>query len=332
MKQMAFILLILTSSPFLFAQAFQPVSVPLGVIEKVVVRGFKGKLEIIPSSSDELHVEGRKNGGGRFDQWKFQVRKKQNTMEVLVKGPSETEDWEKLRSKSELPSFDLKVRVPKRSLEIFWGEGSVVVKRWVSPISLQMTEGDVSFEKGEGPLMAQLIKGRLKITEHQGNIGLQTFNGQVFLENTKGSLNVNNHSSSYQIKDHQGPSDFRNHSGTVVYKAIKGNMSLKNVSGVISLTELDGSFEGEFDKGAINVEALKLQNFVVNTNSAPITLKFPKDSGARVKLRSEKGRLRAPSHLRKIRKGRWTELRGQLRGGEQGQIKIVSKYGDIMLK
>ena len=253
-------------------------------------------------------------------------------MEVLVKGPSESEDWEKLRSKAKVPSFDLKISIPKRALEVFWGEGSVVVKRWTSSLKLQMTEGNLSFEKGEGPLMIQLIKGRLKVIEHQGNVELQTYKGQAFVEKIKGSLSVNNHSSTYQIQEQEGPSDFRNHSGTIVYKSIKGNMFLKNVSGVVSLTELEGSFEGELERGAINVEASKLLSFVANSDAAPVTLKVPKDSGARVRLRSEKGRLRAPAHLRKVRKGRWTELTGRLRGEEQGQIKIVSKYGDIMLK
>ncbi|NQZ18859.1 MAG: DUF4097 family beta strand repeat protein, partial [Bdellovibrionales bacterium] len=151
-------------------------------------------------------------------------------------------------------------------------------------------------------------------------------------EKVKGAVTINNHSASYQITEIEGPSDFRYHSGTVAYKIIKGQVRLKNVSGVVSLNELDGSFEGDLQKGAINVVATHLQSFVANSDSSPVTLKVSKKSGARVKLRSEKGRLIAPIHLRKVKKGRWSERIGRLKGEEQGQIKIISKYGDIVLK
>lgn len=316
----------------LLAQTFQPVSIPVGVTDKIIVRGYKGKLEIVPTDSEELRVEGRKIGSGTFDQWKVQLRRKQNDLEVIVKGPSESEDWEKVRANNSIPSFEIKLTAPQKAMEVFWSEGSVLAKKWKAPLTVQMTEGDMAFEMGEGPLMAQLIKGRLKVLDHQGDVELQTYNGQVFLEKIKGTLKVNNHSSNYQIQEQQGSSDYRNHSGSLVFKDIKGQIRLKNISGVISLNELNGSFEADMDKGAVNVVASQLQNFVVNTESAPVTLKAPRSSGASVKIRSEKGRLHAPTHLRKSTKGRWTELTGRLKGDDQGQIKIVSKYGDIVLK
>ena len=134
------------------------------------------------------------------------------------------------------------------------------------------------------------------------------------------------------MSHHEGPIELTNHSGTSLFDHTKGGALIKNVSGVVRLEAFRGNFQGEFGKGTLVVQADELQNFKVNAHETAVTLQVPEDLGAMVHLRTEKGRLGAPGRLRRSKNGRWTERRGQLKGTLQGNIKIVSKYGDIVIK
>lgn len=316
---------------FSHAQRFQPIEHPIGTAEKIVIRGFKGQLQIIPAQDDILKVEAQKKGNGDFDRWTFQVKQNQNAVEVFVKGPSEQEDWEKLRA-GQVPPFDMRITAPLRPLEIFWGEGSFSASGWKSNLSLQMTQGAIKVSESMGNLNLQLINGRIAVDKHQGNVDIQSFKGQVVTDETKGAMTLNNHSSIYKLTNHEGPVELRNHSGSVTMNKIKGRSVVKNVSGVVRLLEYSGSFDGDFSKGELRAKVKSLQSFSVISDDAAITLDAPKESGAMVSLRSEKGSLWAPIHLRKTKKGLWTERNGRLKGKEQGNIKIISKYGNIVLK
>lgn len=313
-------------------QRLQPFIESISFADTIVVRGFKGNLQIVPIDSDTLRVEAEKTGKGNFDQWTYTVRKKPNGVEVVVKGPSDQEDWEKIRSKDQVPSFDMKIMAPAKAMQIFWGEGKVTAQRWGGDLSVQMTEGEVVSTGGKGNLKVQMINGTLRVSEHEGPIDLQTYKGQSFISKSKGALNLSNHSARYLVSDFDGPIDFTNHSGTVSFKKVSGRSQVKNISGTMQVRDFDGSFTGEFSKGSLDISMSKLHDFVVNSDEANITLDAPKESGAVVDLRSEKGDLWAPIHLRKIKKGRWEERKGRLKGDEQGNIKIVSKYGNIVLK
>jgi len=331
-----FLILTIFSALFLPAlalgQTFQPVVRPLGDVDKVIVRGYKGKLQIVGTQGDEVRVEARKIGGDRFDSSNFQLRGQGRQLEILVKGPSETEDWEKLRSGANFPEFEMKITLPPKSLEIFWAQGQVVADSFPADLSVQMTEGDVHVGAGKGHLMLQLIKGRGKVLKHEGPIDIQSFNGQFTLSQSQGSLTVNNHSANYSISQHKGPLEIRNHSGSIKVVDMQGTVTLKNVSGVVSLDKIQGSLSGDVNGGRLDAKFDSLQSFSLASEKGVVHLEAPKDSGALVSLRSEKGQMYAPIHLRKQRRGRWTERKGQLKGQEQGNIKIVSKYGDIVLK
>lgn len=332
MRQFSLLFSVLFVAQLVQAQRFQPVEQPIGLAEKIIVRGFEGRLQIVPSQGETLKVEAEKKGKGDLDRWTFQVRKKQNALEVVVKGPSEQESFEKWRGGQKLPHFDMKVTAPVRPLEIFWGEGEVFTKGWKSGLSLQMNNGKTKIEEGDGPLKIQLIRGRIDVAKHQGAIDIQSFKGETILTETKGTLSLNNHSAKYQLTGHQGPIRIKNHSGTISMKEVDGSSQVRNVSGVMRLRDYSGSFSGEFTRGSLDAKVKSLQSFVINSEDAAITVDAPKESGARVSIRSEKGRLWGPPYLRKIKKGRWTERKGRLKGKEQGNIKIISKYGDIVVK
>ncbi len=304
---------------------------PLNQAEKVVVRGFKGRLQIVPITGESVRVEAQKKEG-TLAVWSVVLVDKGNILEVAVRGNSDKEDWEAVRLKKNLPHFDIKVYAPPKKLEVFWAEGQIVVSDFKSDLNIQLSEGDISITDGQGSMGLQMTSGRLKVSDHQGNIDLQTFHGQSHLENIKGSLSVNNHSASYKVLKHKGPIQIVNHSGSVVLDEPVGPIKIKNVSGVMNIKEFDGSLEGEFTRGTLNATAKSVQNFNVNSEEAVIVFEAPKESAAVASLRSEKGHLKGPPYFGKIRKGLWTELRGQLKGKEQGSIKIVSKYGDVVLK
>jgi DUF4097 and DUF4098 domain-containing protein YvlB len=314
------------------AQVLQPVTRSLGEVESVVIRGFKGKLQINQSTGDELKVEARKTGAPQFDQSTYHVRQKGGQLEILVRGPSETEDWEKLRAGTDLPEFEMKVTLPPKKLEIFWGKGQVVLEGFTADVSLQVTEGDVAASNGAGHLMLQLINGRGKLVNHKGPVDVQTFRGQMVTEKTQGYFHINNHSATYRVTDHKGPMDVRNHSGSVLASQIQGALTVKNVSGQVNFADVDGSLVGEIGSGRLSAKFQNLQNFSLQSERGTVTLEVPKSSGANVNLRSEKGKMYAPMYLGKSVRGRWTERKGRLKGDEQGNIKIVSKYGDIVLK
>ncbi len=295
-----------------------------------MVRGFKGRLQIVPTESDTLKVEAETQGDPMG--WTFTARKNQNQWEIVVKGGSEQSDFEEVRKNGKVPPFDLKITAPARPIEAFWNEGEVYLDKWPSDFSVQVTDGKVISRNGKGRYKVQVINGLVDVAEHQGSFDLQLFKGKAVFAKTKGELAINNHSANFQITEHDGPIRLQNHSGAVSMIDVNGRANVKNISGVFHLTKYSGNFDGDFDKGSLTAKVESLQSFKVNSNEAPITLDVPKNSGALVSLRSEKGHLWGPNVLRKIKRGRWTERKGRLNGSEQGNIKIISKYGDIVLK
>jgi hypothetical protein len=314
------------------AQMFAPITKPIGQAEKIIIRGYKGQLQILPGSTENLIIEAKKSGDNNQEGWSYQVQEKGLTIEILVKSSSEKEDWQNLTDKKNIPDFSMKVTAPARALEVFWNQGQFIADGLKSSLNLQMTEGEIKVSNGKGDLFIQTVKGKVQVTNQEGQVDLQSYSGQSVLEKTKGSLKINNFSSTYSISNHKGPLDLRNHSGSVSIKQLEGHTNIRNLSGVISLRNMDGSFEGQFEKGALDAQFIHLQNFVLSSEEATISLDVPKDSGAMVSLRSEKGHMRAPPYIGKASKGMWTERKGRLKGDEQGNIKIISKYGDIVLK
>lgn len=330
MKLINLCFFILLMSSTAFGQRFQPVIKPIGLTEKIIIRGYKGKLQVVPTDSDTVKVDAK--ASGKNSGWTFQVRQKQNMMEIVVVGPTGSMNWEEVRNRKGIPDIEMKVIAPHRPLEVFWDQGEFYAEKLKSNLNLQMTTGKARIADSEGRLLLQMIKGQVQVKGHQGNIDLQSFKGRTILEKTKGAITLNNHSAIYSISDHQGPIDMVNHSGRMVVKGVKGSTVAKNVSGVMSLSGLEGSLSGQFEKGALEARFKSLENVTINSDEAAITIDAPKESGARVDLRSEKGHMRAPIHIGKNRKGRWTHRKGRLKGKEQGNIKIISKYGNIVLK
>ena len=331
MRYLFFFIFILWFLPG-WSKGFQPLTHSIGPTEKIIVRGYRGKLRIVPGHSNVLKVEGKKLGKDSSDQWTLQMEKKENIVEISVKNSLEQKDWERIRSRDQIPGFEIKVTAPFRPMEIFWDEGQVLVSQWNESLSIQMTRGYIDTKKGKGPLMLQLINGKISVSDHKGDIGIQSFGGKVFIKKTRGNLDIDNHSAVYEISGHRGVLDLRNYSGSVTTHGVRSSFLTRNINGKIYLNGFEGSFEGDFKGGSLDAKTKSLQNFVVKSEEASVILRVPGSSGAKVSLQSQKGRVVGPRHLRKIRKGRWLERRGQLRGKDQGHIKIVSKYGEIVLK
>ena len=318
----------------LWAQSSKSFTHSVGSAKKIVIRGYQGKLQIFPGSSDLLKVETKKQGQDSSGPWDFQVKEKGDVLEVSMKDSSSTEreDWSKVRSMGRVPGFQMRFTVPKRPIEIFWHEGQVVAHKWKESLNIQMTRGDIELKDGQGPLLLQLVQGRVKISGHKGKVELQSFGGQVSVDRTEGEWKLDNHSSSYKIKGHRGPMSLRNYNGFLDMSKIQGDLVVRNQNGKLRLNGFRGNFEAQIEKGSLQAKVESLGNFTVESEEASVVLNVPEKSGAQVSLRSQKGRVKGPKHLRKIQKGLWEEYRGRLKGQKQGNIKIVSKYGDIVLK
>ena len=312
-------------------QKFQPVETDIESGDRIVIRGYQGDIKVTGGNSNKLIVQGMKPKTGDFSQWNFRLRKAPGVVEIIVKGPSETEDWEKVRA-GNVPRFSLNLSAPSRPLTVSWQEGNIEVLDWEAPATIHSTKGKVKTKKGKGGLNIQLMNGDIVVDSQEGNIQVQTRIGKVFVKNSKGRMTIDNYSSTYQVTNHKGGVDVQNYSGKMTLVDMEGQFNFNNNLGNFTLSGLKGSVKGESAKGVISVRAKQIQDFVVNSHSGPVVLDLPKEAGAYVSIRSEKGNLRGAPHFAKLRKGRWTELRGKLRGKEPGQVKIVSKYGNIVVK
>ena len=152
------------------------------------------------------------------------------------------------------------------------------------------------------------------------------------MEGGEGSLMLFNHSAQVTVKSHGGPVNLKNYSGTTRLSELNGQIQLWSQVGTIQLADISGSVTGELVGGTVDAKMAQIDRFQINSERGAVTLDAPKTSGARVQLRSQKGKLWGPPYLGKIKRGQWTERKGRLRGKEQGNIKIISKYGDIVLK
>lgn len=303
-------------------------------VDRVVVRAYAGQLQVVPSTSDELQIQVRKKGGlGSATGAQYQVREKDGTLEISLVGSSETDTWSQVLSpQGQAPEFEMKLSLPPKKVEVFWHHGLVFFDQYKGDATAQVSQGDIKAKGGEGSLALQLLKGRLHIVDHKGPLHLQVFQGKVDIKSGEGRLDLDSFSAEVNITEHKGPVAFKNHSGQVLASKVQGNMTLKNISGTLTLTDMEGSLNGEMGGGRLSAKFLSLQNFSLQNERGVVNLQVPPSSGALVSVRSQKGQIYVPPYLGKQVRGTWTERKGQLRGDEQGQIKILSKYGDVVLK
>lgn len=304
-------------------------------VDRVVVRAYAGQLQVVPSSGPEMQVQIRRKGGVSTGQHNlYQIQEKDRTLEIRLTGASETDAWTQVLSSQTKPSpeYEMKLSLPPQKLEIFWHQGLVFIDKFKGDVAAQVSQGDIKAQNSEGQLSLQLIKGRLQVNDHKGPMDIQTFQGQTQIKNTAGLLSLDNFSADVNITGHKGSFEFKNHSGAVIATKVQGALTIKNVSGTLTVTDVDGSLKGEMGSGRLTAKFQTLQNFSLQNESGTISLQVPKTSGALVSVRSQKGQIYVPPYLGKRVRGQWTERSGQLRGSEQGNIKILSKYGDVVLK
>ena len=170
----------------LWSQNFQPLSHPIGLADKIIIRGYSGSLKIVPAGSDVLKVEGKILEKAPQGRWTLEMQKKDNTIEVFIKEHLEKDDWLKFRSGQKMAKFDLRVTAPARPMEVFWNWGQVSSQNWKESLSVQMNQGRIESRKGRGPVFFNLIKGVVNISDHQGDIKIQSFNAQVTTKKNQG--------------------------------------------------------------------------------------------------------------------------------------------------
>ena len=276
-------------------QRFQPVEAEIESGDRIVIRGYRGDVKVVAGKTDKLVVQGMKPKTGDFSQWNFRMRKTPGVVEILVKGPSESEDWEKVRA-GDVPEFSLNLSAPSRPIAISWQEGKIELVGWEADATIHSTKGLIKSEKGKGLRNIQLLNGEISLNGHEGNIQIQSRLGKVWVKDSKGRITVDNYSSTYQVNNHQGGVDVQNYSGKMNLVGMAGQLNFNNNLGNFTLSGLTGSIKGESAKGVIKVKAKQIQDFIVNSHSGPVVLDLPKEAGAYVSIRSEKGTLRgAPS-------------------------------------
>jgi|GEM_PF-4419650 len=313
-------------------QSFPAVEQVLADDDRIVVRGFKGSVSFSGTGGGALKVEGlRPKSKNPYDQWSVTLKKQGKDAVIAVKGPSELEDWAKI-GEGKVPTFSLKISGPPRKVFVSWQEGSVDFKNWQQDVTVNTTKSSITTSGTKGALNLQSLNGTIKVAEHEGTMNLQARTGSMSVTNGSGPLTVSNLSASVRLLGHKGPVDLQTYRGGFSSQDGEGDIVFDSAAGALVVTGHTGSLRGVSKSGAISVKGKVIQDFNVTTDSGSVTLDLPKSAGAYVSIRSERGKLRGAPNFAKVRKGRWTELKGKLKGKDQGQVKIVSKYGDIVVK
>ena len=303
-------------------------SSPMEWTQKWVVRGGRGSLKIQPGSQLDIWARREKSRGD--SDWKVELQKKDRYVEIRVRGPSSAQDWEKIQNQIGLiPAFEMVLKLPQKPVEIFWPQGSVSVENWSAPMNVQVNKGRVYLSKGRGDSSIQILDGTLRVEDHRGPLNLQTYKGQVFLKKIEGSLRVQNQMSSYKVSQFQGTGIFKNHVGNLSLSDVQGAMNLSSFGGFIVIRHLSGDFLGKINETSLKLQPSPLGKVEVHSKRGQVVLGVPKNSGASLKIRSLKSRVKTPSYLRRLKKGSWIEWTGRFKGKEKGSIEIVSEYGEV---
>ncbi|OQW48592.1 MAG: hypothetical protein A4S09_04125 [Proteobacteria bacterium SG_bin7] len=339
-----FALCLFVSTSYAEIESSKSFNVPVNSNQKLVITGFKGTIDLIPSGdSQNLRIKIERvstspTGFGDEVQawisaWVPKVEKTEKAISVKFQEPALREFWERKDSFVVIPEYKIQVTGISVPTEVYWAKGVVNARDWKSALNVTLNTGEVDFSKIEGEVKAFVQSGSVKISDQKGGVFVNTYDGKVMIRNVDGQTEIENFSGLTSVDKIQGNLRLSSYNGKTKISDIKGGLNFDMKVGTLDIDDLDGSLRGENGDGTVKARISGTPDVRVRSAAGSVNLRVPHKYAAQVNVGSSEGELRIPGNIR-VQRGdnmRWAVGRLQGGGEREGQIFARSQSGNIVV-
>ncbi len=262
-------------------------------VQELVLETGAGKLEIVPSSSQEVEVEAIVTVSGGNVEKAYRVMDEYLDLSMDRSGSKmrivSKFDFEERRNnnrvvqsggffRSPYRKVDLYVRVPAGiAVKVVDGSGDIFVNNIENDlriddgsgsISVKNVEGHVDINDNSGELYLNSInesgKHSVRINDNSGGIVARKLGGEVFVRDASGGLEIRGVNGSLSIHDT---------SGGVVVRNVTGDLSIDDTSGGIDSRDIGGFVTLDDRSGGIHVDNVGEGVYVAHNGSGQLSIR-----------------------------------------------------------
>ncbi len=344
---MRLLLLSLLSTTSLFWSAtafsktleFKPMMIDVKPGDRYLVKGFRGKINLVgKSNAKALKVSLRQIQPAKVssdmkdivDEWLFQVQRRDNIIEVVVRAPHSKSSFAKTIQTQQMPSFEMDLEGPSYPIEMGLRDGSVKIESWLAPLKLYAQKADVSVRNGDGDFQLAVQEGQVNLFSHKGRAGIESYSAKINVSESEGPLSIVNFAGNTEVNSHSGPVEVNGYQGTIQVNKGRGGTEFDVDRAVVKILNREGQLRGKSLQGAVTATTSGEAEVRITTTEGNVNLQLP-GSGAQVNLGTDEGQIYAPNYLN-VARGETKTVRGRLQGKTSGQVYVRSQTGSIRIK
>ncbi len=333
-------LVLLFSTAPVFASQYPIQEFEVAQIERIVVRGFRGDVNLTYNDQGKLKVqavqlEGFKGDAtGASSNWNFRISETGKVIRIEVSPPGSKGEFFSIfnRNIERIPKFNINLSVPNRPVEIFWREGQIVAQGLKSKLSVSNKNGLISAKDFEAPLSIETRNGEVRVKNLIGAVDIESYKGSIFLEDVQGPVSILNFAGKSLVNKSKGRLVARSHLGAFVVQEVKGDIEFDTIRGPVKLINVEGDVNGKTQEGSVVVRVTKKPRVRVNGGNGPVVIEFPKGTGFWGNIGTEKGALSTLPGLKVESYGALRVASGSVSGRNSGRIFVRAKKGSVRLK
>lgn len=318
-------MLILKSSLFFLnfllavAQSVTPLSLETKEGEKLIIKGAGGDLQIILEESPQrISLELKSTSSQRLV-----PARKDDGIVVSLEGSA---------SVDKNSDTKLVIKSASRPIEIYWDHGSVSLNGWRQSVHFNGKNVKLNLTNVAGSIKAHSYQGIIQINNFKGSAHLAAFKSQIIVNQGQGPVKIENFSGETKLDNVEGTVEVQQQSGNASINSVKGSLDFDNGEGSLKVDKIIGVVKGKNNSGEVSLKVAQADRIDIKSEGGEIKCVMPEKSGHRVLLKSETGIVEAPGYLPMTRQDKGRTVKGELKGGSEGTIKIVANSGNIYLR
>jgi hypothetical protein len=319
---------------------FKPMSVDVGAQDHYLIKGFKGKVNLVGQSrGNRLAVTLRQLQPDNLssemkdimEEWIFSVQRRDNVIEIMVRPPHSKTSLAKTLQSQQMPTFEVSIQGPARETELALREGSLKIENWSAPLKIYAQKSDVSIRNCEGELHLGVQEGQVHLLSHKGAASIESYSAKVNVKEGSGALSVVNFSGTTDIQSQQGPIELNGYQGGFQVSKGQGRLEFDVDRSTVKVGERAGDLRGKSKQGAVIASLQGESDVRLSTVEGNVSLSLA-NSGAYLNVGSEEGQVYAPNYLQVSRLPNIRLVQGRLHGKLPGQVYVRSQSGTIRIR
>lgn len=324
------------------AEETKSFQIPYESTQKIIIRGFKGDIEFIPTKEAQstriaitkttLSVDGISDDiESSIKRWDPLVENRENVVQITFKEAPFKEFWQRKDYAELIPNFKIQITGFNLPVEVNWWQGDIKAADWKNSFQLTLQTGSVDLSNMEGEANLNVQSGSIKLIQQKGNVNIRTYDAKVVASQIEGAIEIDNFVGPTVVDKVQGAVRLNSFSGRNKFNDVKGSLNFQLKLGVLEVDDIDGSLRGENGDGQIRANIAGSPDVRIRSEGGGVNLSMSKQQSAHLNIGSVGGDIRIPSNI-KIQRGanmKWAV--GKIRGGgeKEGSIFARSQSGLI---